>query len=153
MTPWYGDRITCICAKDSNGERFERTDEEEQKIIYDFFAWLTKRPADEYSFVTYNGKEFDIPFILARQALTVDLNKPNGLFLLDYQHIDLYQIVKQITGKRMGLDTVARLLGCTPKNGTGTKAIELWKAGELDKLKEYCMNYVLVTEEVYHKLK
>lgn len=94
-----------------------------------------------------------MPFILARLAQTVDLDIHSGLLLLEYPHIDLKEIVEQITGKRLALDTVARLLGCTPKSGTGVNAIKLWKNRELDKLMDYCSQDVDTTEEVYLKLK
>jgi len=152
LQPWYGDRITCICAKDSDGNRFSLVHQDEQKIIEGFLAWLQDRCPAKFKFVTFNGKCFDTPFLLARLAQTVDLDKRNGLFLLDYPHIDLYEKVITLTGKRLSLDTVARLLGCTAKSGTGKGAIELWKTGKWEKLKEYCMNDVDVTEEVYLKL-
>jgi len=152
LQPWYGNRITCICAKDSNGERFHRSEEQEHKIIDSFFSWLTKRSANKFNIVTYNGKEFDIPFILARLAQMINLDTHNALFLLEYPHIDLKEIVEQITGKRLALDTVTRLLGCTPKSGTGTNAIGLWKKRQLDKLMEYCSQDVDTTEKVYLKL-
>ena len=35
------------------------------------------------------------------------------------------------------------------KTGSGLAAIELWKSGQIEKLKSYCLNDVKLTREVY----
>lgn len=158
LLPWYGDRITCICAKDSDGDRFSEfaekyPDQNEIDLIFNFLKWISERVIEEHYFISYNGKEFDIPFLMARfHVLDISGNIPDELpDFNDYLHFDLYQEIKTLTGKRLGLDTVAKLLGCTPKSGTGKNAIKLWKEGKYDELKEYCMQDVDTTEEVYLK--
>ncbi len=154
MTAWYGDKITCICAKSSTDPSIQLANGDDIALIEAFLLWISETTKDTpHTLVTYNGKDFDIPFILARLAMETDLSRESGLFILDYPHIDLFEEIKKLTGKRMGLSTVAKLLGCTPKSGDGIGAIQLAKDHKYEELKEYCMQDVLTTQEVYLKLK
>lgn len=154
LLPWYGDKITCICAKASTGPDFKLTNSDDIALIQAFLQWIlrTNRTA-AHALVTYNGKGFDIPFILARLAMETDINKESGLFILQYPHIDLFEEVQKLTNKRMSLDTVAKLYGCTPKSGSGKNAIKLAENGKYGDLMEYCYQDVLTTLDVYLKLK
>jgi len=147
LLPWYGDRITCICAKDSNGNRFGMVDEDEQKLIDSFLNWIGQRSYKEFFVITKNGKQFDIPFILARLAKKNSRGQKNGLFILDYEHFDL----QEITDKPISLNNMAKLLNCILKSATGNDAIKLWKERKYDELKAYCAQDVDTTEEIYLK--
>jgi len=147
LTPWYGDRVTCICARDSQGKEFKEVGEEERKLIQSFLKWLRIRTPEEYLLVTKNGLQFDVPFLLARLALTGALNRETGLFLLDYEHFDLHLL----TDKWVTLSDMAKLLKCSPKSGSGLQAIRFWKKRNFAKLKSYCMQDVITTEEVFLK--
>ena len=156
MNPWYGDRITCICAKDSDGNRFSCVNDDEDMIIGEFYKWLCHlrfySKIDDYFLVSKNGKQFDIPFILTRECwllLNTDwiMDEDDSFALINCRHFDL----QEITDKRISLNDMAKLLGCKLKSGKGKDAINLWENGEYGRLKEYCMNDVDVTEEVYLK--
>ncbi|MFC1814107.1 ribonuclease H-like domain-containing protein [Thermodesulfobacteriota bacterium] len=147
LNPWYGDRITCICAKDSDAQIFALVDEDEQTIIRSFLGWLVKRKRNKYFLITQNGKEFDIPFILSRITLKMNLDEKTGLFILNYEHLDLIKLTK----KPISLNAKAELLGCTPKSGSSENAIKLWNEGRYDELKDYCVQDVDTTEEIYLK--
>jgi len=156
LLPWYGNRITCICAKDSDGKRFGMVDKDEIEIISFLVDWLRKRKQSKYLIVTKNGKGFDIPFVLARLALQCRINTEESgdffmfiLLFLSYDHFDL----QEITRKRISLESMAELLGCTPKSGDGKNAIKLWNEGRYDELKEYCAQDIDTTEEVFLKWK
>ncbi len=147
LQPWYGARITCICAKDSEGDRFSATRRDEGRLIQLFLEWLTKKhDPNVYLLITQNGKEFDIPFIMARIAMMKELTEADK-GILDYEHFDLQDIVYW----EISLSDLARLFKCTPKSGTGKNAIKLWKEKRYDDLKKYCMQDVETTEEVYLK--
>jgi hypothetical protein len=81
------------------------------------------------------------------------LKRKSGLFILDYEHADLFEEIKNQTGKFQSLSTVAKLLGCTPKSGTGISAIKLWQDGRFQELRDYCSQDVDTTQEVYLKLR
>lgn len=74
---WFGDRITCICAKDSDDNEFSLVHQDEQKIIKGFFAWLQDRCPADFNLLTYNGKGFVTPFILSRLAQRDRIYKAN----------------------------------------------------------------------------
>ena len=159
MKPLYLDQITCICAKDSDGEIFSKViappdyDLKEEKILIEdegyllqfFFQWLSNRPHKHYFLVTKNGKIFDIPFLFIRYVLRFGYDPLNDLPIIYYDHFDL----QEITSKGVGLQQMAELLGCIPKSGTGVNAIKLWRSHEFEKHRKYCMQDVLTTEEVF----
>ena len=154
LKEWFGDRITCICAKDSDGNRFGMVDKDEFNLIDAFMAWLCRLKfysnIKQYMFLTKKGKQFDIPFILSRFAILNGLAKDDDILdLLKCDHFDL----QEITSKRISLQSMAELLNCKTKSGTGMNAIKLWNEGRYKELKEYCMRDVDVTEEVFLKWK
>ena len=95
--------------------------------------------------MTKNGKEFDAGFILARVALKEMEMLPFAKILLDYDHLDLHDI----TSRRIGLQQMAELLGCSSKSGNGADAIKLWRQKRFKELKDYCTQDVRVTEQVF----
>lgn len=96
-----------------------------------------------YFFLTKAGKEFDIPFIILRSR--VNHITVNPVIDKGFEHFDL----QDITQKRIHLQTMAQLLGCTPKSGDGMNAIRLWEEGRLDELKAYCAQDVDTTIEIF----
>jgi uncharacterized protein YprB with RNaseH-like and TPR domain len=151
LNPWYGDRITCICAKDNEGNRFKMVDEDEETLLIKFTEWMTEKNPADFLFLTKNGKLFDIPFIISRYNFIVEGSALDKIQekLTAYDHFDLQEITK----KRISLQSMAELLNCTPKSGTGENAIKLWENKEYNKLNEYCSQDVDTTEEVYLKWK
>ena len=152
FTPLYYDKVTCVCAKDSDGKTFAKitkSNDDEGYLIQNFLNWLSKRPHEKYFLVTANGKQFDIPFLFIRYALRFGYDPLNDLPMILYEHLDL----QEVTSKKVSLQCMAELLGCTPKSGTGSNAIKLWKEGRYKELKNYCQQDVLTTEEVFLKWK
>jgi DEAD/DEAH box helicase domain-containing protein len=86
-----------------------------------------------------------------------------NLFGFDYQVLNTYyrgdlskfptlDIMKDIADKigfRIKLDDVAHGSLGTGKSGNGLQAIEFFRRGEIDKLRDYCLQDVKVTKEVY----
>jgi uncharacterized protein YprB with RNaseH-like and TPR domain len=148
LCAWYGDMITCICAKTDDGHEFKEAVQEENteaRLIEHFLTWVTLQGNDVF-LISKNGKGFDIPFIQTRM---VKLHMPYTEKLLNYKHLDLQLMTK----KWMSLDDMAKLLNCERKNGNGIDAIFMFRNGEFKELIEYCMQDVNVTEQVYKKLK
>jgi len=63
--------------------------------------------------------------------------------------LDLMLKIKDSVGHRIGLDAVAQETLGAGKSGDGLDAIKYYKTGQLDKLKEYCLQDVAVTRDVY----
>jgi DEAD/DEAH box helicase domain-containing protein len=68
--------------------------------------------------------------------------------------LDLMIKIKDSVGHRIGLDAVAQETLGIGKSGSGLDAIKYFQAGELDKLRDYCLQDVAVTRDIYdHGLK
>jgi DEAD/DEAH box helicase domain-containing protein len=73
------------------------------------------------------------------------------------KHFDILSQIKDVAGKRMSLDALAKATLGTGKNDSGENAIKYWNAGDpesLAKLKKYCEMDVIITRDIYdHVLK
>lgn len=146
LNAWM-NRITAICAVVMPGtESFSCCRDDERSIIRGFFRFLRREAKKgKIVLVSYNGIDFDIPFIKVRCTM---LRIPIPFGLLASPHIDLMVEVEKITGKKISLDVVSKLMGCSLKTGDGVEAIRLWHEGKRTKLRRYCMNDVMVTCDV-----
>ncbi len=63
--------------------------------------------------------------------------------------VDLLVEIEHKLGFRIKLDDVAHATLGMGKSGNGLMAVEFWKKGEIEKLKEYCLQDVRVTRDVY----
>jgi DEAD/DEAH box helicase domain-containing protein len=92
--------------------------------------------------IGYNSKKFDC------LALTPYANFP----FIKLAHFDVFEIVRNALGRRIGLDALAQETLGKEKSGIGTDAVKFWRKGDkesLEKLKIYCEMDVLITKEVY----
>jgi DEAD/DEAH box helicase domain-containing protein len=99
--------------------------------------WQTLEHCDRL--IGYNIKGFDIPVMNAHYA--GDLSK-----LLQ---LDLMEEITKTTGFRLKLDDVAQATLGMGKSGSGLDAVKYYQEGRLDLLKEYCLQDVKVTKQVY----
>ena len=89
--------------------------------------------------IGYNSDHFDIPLL-------------NKYFPGDLTHIkslDLLAEIKAASGRRVRLDAVAEGTLGQKKTGHGLKAVEWWQAGEIDKVKQYCLDDVRLTKMLF----
>jgi uncharacterized protein YprB with RNaseH-like and TPR domain len=97
--------------------------------------------------IGFNSLTFDVP------ALSPYL-PPHWSKL---KHFDILDRIKDVAGKRMSLDSLAKGTLGTKKNDSGANAIKYWNAGDpesLAKLKKYCEMDVTITRDIYdHVLK
>ncbi len=63
--------------------------------------------------------------------------------------LDLMGRIKTSAGHRIGLDAVAQETLGIGKTGDGLDAIKYYQTGQLDKLRDYCLQDVAVTRDVY----
>lgn len=63
--------------------------------------------------------------------------------------IDLLVEIEKRIGFRVKLDDVAHATLGVGKTGHGLQAVEFWKKKELQKLKDYCLQDVKITRDVY----
>lgn len=63
--------------------------------------------------------------------------------------IDIMVEIEKRIGFRVKLDDVAHATLGIGKSGHGLMAVEYWRNGEIDKLRDYCLQDVRVTRDVY----
>ena len=69
---------------------------------------------------------------------------------LEAKTFDIHQIVKEQTGKRVALNTLAVLnLGEGKTFESGVQAVRFWQQGQIEKLITYCQRDVELTRRLY----
>ena len=89
--------------------------------------------------VGYNSEHFDTPI----------LNRYYAGDLTKIKSVDLLKEVKQVLGRRLKLDNIAQATLGVGKSGDGLEAMKWWKAGEIEKVRAYCLDDVRITRELY----
>ncbi len=89
--------------------------------------------------IGFNSDSFDIPIL--NRYYAGDLSKIRSL--------DLLTEVYKALGRRIRLDSLARATLGRGKKGDGLKAGEWWEQGQFDKVREYCIEDVRLTRELY----
>lgn len=100
-------------------------------------AWPLFESADLV--VGYNSEHFDIPI----------LNKYYSGDLTKIKHVDLLKEVKNVLGRRLKLDNLAEATLGRGKTGHGLEAVEWWAQGLKEKVRDYCLADVALTNELY----
>lgn len=89
--------------------------------------------------IGFNSDSFDIPIL--NRYYAGDLTKIRSLDLL----VEVYQVL----GRRVRLQSLAEATLGKGKSGDGLKAMEWWDQGLYDKVREYCIEDVRITRELY----
>ncbi len=82
---------------------------------------------------------FDIPVM--KKYCKVDITKIKTL--------DMFDEVQKKMGRRVGLGVLCEANLNIGKTGHGLDAIQYYKDGDIKKLKEYCLNDVKITKQLY----
>ena len=94
--------------------------------------------------VGYNSDHFDIPL----------LNKYYPGDLSRIRSVDLMKDIYAATGRRLRLDAVADGTLGERKIGDGAQSLAWWRAGEVEKVRAYCIKDVELTRKIFdHALK
>ncbi len=119
--------------------------------------WTLAAAADVV--VTYNGRNFDVPFLVGR-SLIHGVNARVDLLGSPYNlrpHLDLYRVLTG--GGRAqgptGLDVVCWALGVESPKGAmdGSKVADAYAAGELQAIAEYNRGDIRATTSVFHRIR
>lgn len=89
--------------------------------------------------IGYNLFGFDYPCM--QKYYAGELNR--------FPTIDIMVEIERRIGFRVKLDDVAQATLGVGKSGHGLMAVEYWRNGEIDKLRDYCLQDVRVTRDVY----
>ena len=124
--------MSCVCIYDYETDKYSSFTQENIKDLWPIFE-----KAD--LLIGFNSDHFDIPI----------LNKYYSGDLTKIKSLDLLKEVKKSLGRRIKLDTIAEATLGRNKTGHGMDAIIWWKAGEKQKVIDYCIEDVRITKEVY----
>jgi len=112
--------------------------------------------------VSFNGIAFDLP-VLWHQAMMHNIPVSPQMYsdltkrYENRYHYDLMELLStwDVMAKRRkyhSLDYYLNLFGIGEKAGEGSEVYEWWKAGEYDKIGEYCEQDVLLTAKLFERL-
>ncbi len=93
--------------------------------------------------ITFAGERFDLPV----------LEKYFNFNIFSIGHFDILEEVEKNLGRRIGLGILAEANVGAGKTGHGGDAIEMYKQGEIQKLKDYCLQDVKITKDLYELIK
>lgn len=104
------------------------------------FPKLAAVLAEQPLVIGFNQRRFDMP-VLQPYFKNFDLQR--------LPMVDILEDLTRALGHRVKLDSVAAATLGTHKSGHGLDAIRYWNTGQLDKLKQYCLDDVRITREVF----
>ncbi len=124
--------LAVVAVHDSEtGEFSSYTKEELPKL------WPLLEKADVL--IGYNSDAFDIPLL--------NFYYPGDLTRV--RSIDLMIEVQKVLGRRLRLQSLAEATLKVSKSGDGLKSVEWWQQGLHDKVREYCIQDVRITRQIY----
>ena len=124
--------LSIVCIYDSlNNEYSSFLEEELDKL------WSIIEQAD--MLIGYNSDHFDIPL----------LNKYYQGELTQIKSLDILKEIQKVIGKRVRLDQVAEATLGKKKSSHGLQAVAWWRQGEIEKIRQYCLDDVRITKEIY----
>ena len=92
--------------------------------------------------IGYNSVSFDIPIL--NKYTTIELDK--------IKQLDILKEIKKSLGRRIPLEWVANGTLGTGKLAKGVDAMKWWENGEFEKVKEYCLEDVKITKNIFDYL-
>jgi predicted PolB exonuclease-like 3'-5' exonuclease len=142
---WWQDGAATIIAEDQEADTLRKV-----------WATIEEAARERRIVVGFNSNRFDLPF-LTRRSWALGVPVPSGIYgargyVNGQQFIDLMD--EWACGDRQAtikLDTLAKLLGCGAKNGSGAEFAGLWE-NDRPKAIAYLENDVAITAAVAHKL-
>lgn len=124
--------LAVICIYEADIDRYTHYLQEDLPKL-----WPIIESAD--MLIGYNSDHFDIPL----------LNKYYPGDLTKIKSLDILKEIKDSFGRRMKLDQVAEGTLGTHKTSDGLQGVRWWRAGEYQKVIDYCFADVRITKDVY----
>lgn len=133
----------------------------ERKMLEDF--WVILHKYNDARLVSFNGRNFDAPFLMLRSAALgirpsrnlmagTKFNYPLHTDLID--ELCFYMPTQSGATRRYNFDFYTRAFGIeSPKSAgvDGSKVSEYFKDGRISEISEYCLRDVKATWELYLK--
>ncbi len=94
-----------------------------------------------------------IGFSISRFDLPVLKKYFSDFDIFSIPRIDILDEIEFLSGKRVGLDILAKANLGFGKNGHSLEAAGLYSEGKIEELKKYCLNDVKITKDLYELAK
>jgi len=124
--------IAIVCAYDSETDSYSSYLESELPKL-----WEILERTD--ILIGYNSDHFDIPL----------LNKYYPGNLKKIKSLDLMAEIQAVANRRLRLDAVAEGTLGMKKSASGAQSLQWWRAGEVEKVRAYCLKDVEVTKGIF----
>lgn len=124
--------LAVVAIHDSESGEFSSYSQEELPKL-----WPILEKAD--TLIGFNSDSFDIPL----------LNKYYPGDLSQIRSIDLMVEVQKVLGRRLRLQSLAEATLKVGKSGNGLDSVRWWNEGLHDKVREYCIQDVKITRDLY----
>jgi DEAD/DEAH box helicase domain-containing protein len=95
--------------------------------------------------VGFSSNRYDVP-VLTQYFKKLKTSAPD---LWEMDRVDLLEEIELATGERVSLNRLAEVNLGETKTHHGSEAISLYADGNMDELKEYCINDVKLTKDLY----
>jgi uncharacterized protein YprB with RNaseH-like and TPR domain len=106
-----------------------------------------------FTTVTFNGSEFDLPFLRMRGLLHgVDFAGVLPLEKFSKTHIDIYQVLGGKWVLPAKLAEYSWYFSIDDIVDSGADVARMWADGELDRIANHCRGDVIATEKLYNKI-
>jgi len=130
-------KISVVCAYSYDENKYFSFEEDEMSAVAELFNRASR-------IVGFSSNRYDVPVLNGYfQHLRIDCE------LWKKERIDLLEEIELATGERISLSRLAEANLGEKKEHHGIEAIQLYKEGKMDELKEYCLNDVRITKEIY----
>lgn len=133
-------------------------EQDEKKTLQDFLALMQQFDPEIDEIVGHNIVGFDLPFIFQRCLVHCISARP-FVNLGEYNVRGVFDTMRHWwlgdRRSRVSLDDIAWALGIESSKTAeveGSKVFDLYQAGKLDKIREYNLNDVRVTRQVYERM-
>ena len=123
--------IALVCIHDSETDSYSSYLESELSQL-----WSILERTDVL--VGYNSDHFDVPL----------LNKYYPGNLTRIKSVDIMKEVYDTLGRRLKLDAIAEGTLGEKKSAGGAQSLVWWRAGEVDKVRQYCLKDVELTKRI-----
>ena len=128
---------------------------DEPRLLERFWAAV----ANFRKVITYNGRGFDVPFLMQRSLIRnvpVSVNLMPPRFHRGTNHLDLLEVISQFKSVRpLGLATWVEAIGeSSPKDGSvaGAEVGKAFLEGRTGEIVEYCMRDVVATAQLAQRI-
>lgn len=148
---WLTGQICCVGVKPIGEEPVMFADEEEEVVLVGLFDYLSS--VYPYTMVTFNGTDFDLPFLRMRGLLHgLDFSTLLPLEKFSKQHIDIYAVLGGKWQLPAKLSEYCWYFGINEICDSGASVAEQFAHGDIDAIIRHCRGDVVGTEKLYRKV-